>query len=39
MGLFSDANGLLTEIEFFPGGSEFFSYGEIGWTPSRPERF
>ena len=38
-GLISDANGSLTEIEFFPGGSEFFTYGEIGWTPSRDDRF
>ena len=38
-GLITDANGSLTEIEFFPGGSEFFTYGEIGWTPSRDERF
>jgi porin len=38
-GLISDANGSLTEIEFFPGGSEVFTYGEIGWTPSRDERF
>jgi len=38
-GLITDANGSLTEIEFFPGGSEFFTYGEIGWTPSRDDRF
>jgi porin len=38
-GLITDANGSLTEIEFFPGGSEFFTYGEFGWTPSRDDRF
>ncbi len=38
-GVVSDANGSLTEIEFFPGGSEFFTYGEVGWTPSKDERF
>ena len=38
-GVISDANGSLTEIEFFPGLSEFFSYGEVGWTPSREDRF
>jgi len=38
-GLITDANGSLTDIEFFPGGSEFFTYGELGWTPSREERF
>ena len=38
-GLVTDANGSLTEIAFFPDGSEFFSYGELGWTPARDERF
>ncbi len=38
-GLVTDANGSLTEIDFFPGGSEFFTYGELGWTPSRDDRF
>lgn len=38
-GLVTDANGSLTEVAFFPDGSEFFSYGELGWTPARDERF
>lgn len=38
-GMVSDANGSLTEVEWFPGGSELYTYGEIGWTPSRSERF
>jgi porin len=38
-GLVTDANGSLTGVKFFPGGDEFFTYGELGWTPSRDERF
>jgi porin len=38
-GLITDANGSLTDVEFFPGGSEFFTYGELGWTPSRDDRY
>lgn len=38
-GLISDANGSLTDVEWFPGGSEFYTYGEIGWTPERSQRF
>ncbi len=38
-GLITDANGSLTDVKFFPGGDEFFIYGELGWTPSRDERF
>jgi len=39
LGVVSDANGSLTDVEFFPDGSEFYKYAEIGWTPSRKERF
>ena len=38
-GLITDANGSLTDVKFFPGGDEFFTYGELGWTPSRDDRF
>ncbi len=38
-GLVTDATGSVTEIDFFPGGGEFFTYGELGWTPSRDDRF
>ncbi|MEM9590389.1 MAG: carbohydrate porin [Pseudomonadota bacterium] len=38
-GLVTDANGSLTDVEFFPGGDEVFVYGELGWTPAREERF
>jgi len=29
-----DANGSLDDLAFFEHGSEFFSYAEIGWSPS-----
>ena len=35
----NDANGTITDESFFDGGSEFFSQGEIGWSPSRAERY
>lgn len=38
-GLASDANGSMTDVEWFPGGSEFYTYGEIGWTPESSQRF
>lgn len=40
MGGFNDANGKLTDdLEFFDSGAEFFSWGEIGWSPSQQARF
>ncbi|WP_068316513.1 carbohydrate porin [Aliiruegeria sabulilitoris] len=39
LGVLSDANGSLTDVEWFPGGSEFYKYAEIGWTPERSKRF
>ena len=33
-GSISDANGTLTEVDFYEGGSEFFTFLEVGWTPS-----
>jgi porin len=39
LGLASDANGSLTDVEWFPGGSEFYTYAEIGWTPERGKRY
>lgn len=37
---FNDANGKLTDdLEFFDGGSEFFTWSEIGWSPSQKERY
>lgn len=34
----TDANGSLDDPGFFEQGAEFFSFVEIGWTPSRAER-
>lgn len=39
LGVVSDANGSLTDVEWFPGGAEFYKYAEIGWTPERSKRF
>ncbi len=39
LGVVSDANGSLTDIEWFSGGSEFYKYAEIGWTPEKSKRF
>ena len=38
-GVIGDANGSLTEIEFFQNRSEFYKYGEIGWSPSPDQRY
>jgi len=37
---FNDANGKLTDdLEFFDGGAEFFSWGEVGWSPGKDQRY
>jgi len=38
-GSISDANGTVTNESFFDGGGEFFSQAEIGWSPSKAERY
>ncbi|WP_240732900.1 carbohydrate porin [Halioglobus maricola] len=38
-GSINDANGTLTNYEFFEGGSEFYYWGEVGWSPSRSQRY
>ncbi len=35
----NDANGNATHLKFFSEGAEFYSTGEIGWSPSRAERY
>lgn len=35
----NDANGVIDDLGFFEGGSEFFSFAEIGWSPSREDRY
>jgi porin len=39
LGVISDANGSLKDVHWFPGGDELYTYGELGWTPSRGQRY
>ena len=40
LGGVNDANGNATDdLEFFDGGSEFFTYAHIGWSPSKADRY
>ncbi|MDP2493691.1 carbohydrate porin [Shimia thalassica] len=39
LGVVSDANGSLSDVEWFPGGSELYAYAELGWTPSPSKRY
>jgi hypothetical protein len=39
LGGFNDANGTLDTHDFFDGGSEFFKFAEVGWSPSWDERY
>lgn len=39
LGIVSDANGSLNDVEWFPGGAEFYKYAQIGWTPARNQRY
>lgn len=39
LGVLSDANGSMTDVEWFPGGSEFYKYAELGWTPDPSKRY
>ena len=34
-----DANGSITDESFFGDGAEFYSWGEVGWSPSRAEQY
>jgi porin len=36
---FNDANARLEETEVYANGSEFFKFAEVGWSPSREERY
>jgi len=38
-GSINDANGTLENYQWFRDGSEFFTWGEVGWSPSRGERY
>ena len=40
LGGFNDANGKLTDdLEFFDGGSEFYKFAELGWSPTQGDRY
>ena len=39
LGSINDANGVVTETDWFKGGSEFFTQVGIGWTPTRDKRY
>jgi porin len=38
-GTINDANGVVTRVDWFEGGSEFFKWGEVGWSPTKEERY
>ncbi len=38
-GSVNDANGTLSNYELLKGGSEFYYWGEVGWSPSSDERY
>jgi porin len=39
LGSINDANGNATNEKFFDGGAEFFKQAEVGWSPSRDDRY
>jgi porin len=40
MGGVNDANGMLTDdLEFFDKGSEYYTWGTVGWSPSQEDRY
>jgi len=40
MGGVNDANGMLTDdLEFFDKGSELYTWGTVGWSPSQEDRY
>jgi porin len=40
MGGGNDANGVVSDnLEFFDSGSEFFSWGTLGWSPTQSDRY
>lgn len=38
-GTINDANGVVTETDAFSGGSEFFKFVELGWSPTKADRY
>jgi porin len=39
LGGFNDANGTVDTTDLFDGGSEFFKFAEVGWSPSKADRY
>jgi len=39
LGVLNDANGVVTDIDFYEDGAEFYVQGELGWTPSKDQRY
>jgi len=39
LGGFNDANGKVTDEKMFEQGAEFFKYAEVGWSPTRDQRY
>lgn len=39
LGTLNDANGTMTDYGFFEGGSELFTSAEVGWSPSKQDRY
>lgn len=39
LGAANDANGLHDDNSFFADGSEFFTFAELGWSPTRGDRY
>ncbi len=38
-GAINDANGTITDESFFGDGAEFYTWGEVGWSPTRGEQY
>ena len=39
LGTLNDANGTMTDYGFFDGGAELFSAAEVGWSPTKADRY
>ena len=39
LGTVNDANGTLTDLGMFESGAELFSQAEVGWSPTKDDRY
>lgn len=39
LGVINDANAYIEDIDFYADGAEFYVQGELGWTPSKDQRY